>query len=336
MGSEAFDKLADFITHKMRMSHIYQPVMMTEMLLNGGTRSVKEIAKAFLQRDESQVEYYSQITNAMPGRVLGKNHGLVEKHDDGYRLLGYEDLTEDQVNALVEMCQHRLTEYIEQRGNRIWQHRGKPSGYISGTLKYEVLKRARFRCELCGISANERALQVDHIVPRNLHGPDDISNLQSLCYQCNAMKRDRDDTDLRGIAASYGDREEGCPFCDIDEGRIIDQNTLAVAIHDAYPVTELHTLVLPRRHVADYYELGRPEVNACNQLLEDAKKRIQEADSGVTGFNIGVNIGEDAGQTILHCHVHLIPRRAGDTPKPRGGVRGVIPSKQDYPAKEGR
>jgi diadenosine tetraphosphate (Ap4A) HIT family hydrolase len=144
------------------------------------------------------------------------------------------------------------------------------------------------------------------------------------------MKRDRDDTDFRKVIESYQHREEGCLFCEISENRIIAENELAYAIRDGFPVTELHTLVIPKRHVSSYFELGRPEVNACNKLLESAKYDIQKSDSLVKGFNLGINIGEEAGQTIFHCHIHLIPRRAEDVENPRGGVRGVIPGKQSY------
>jgi len=92
----------------------------------------------------------------------------------------------------------------------------------------------------------------------------------------------------------------------------------------------MHTLIIQKRHVASYFDLGRPEINACNTLLESARDEIQESDSAVSGFNIGVNIGEEAGQTIFRCHIHLIPRRANDVKNPRGGVRGVIPEKQGY------
>lgn len=85
-------------------------------------------------------------------------------------------------------------------------------GYISGTIRYEVLKRAKFRCELCGVSAEIKALEVDHIVPRNKGGSDDPSNFQALCYSCNAMKRDRDDTDFRKVVESYQHRERGLPL----------------------------------------------------------------------------------------------------------------------------
>jgi ATP adenylyltransferase len=147
---------------------------------------------------------------------------------------------------LANACQIRLDEYLEMRGQHIFAHRRKSAGYIHGTLRYEVLKKAKFRCELCGISAEEKALEVDHILPRNKGGSDDITNLQALCYSCNAMKRDRDDTDFREIRESYRHRESGYLFCEIPEDRIIAVNELAYAIRDGFPVTEMHTLVIPR------------------------------------------------------------------------------------------
>jgi len=314
----------------MRMSHIYQPVMLMTLLKNGGKASIEQIAKEFLVRDPSQIEYYSQITKVMPGRVLGKNHGIVDKLDDEYLLKGFETLSHDEIKELVQACQARLDDYLEKRGQAIFDHRRKSAGYIPGTLRYDILKKAQFRCELCGISAEEKALEVYHIIPRNKGGSDDTSNLQSLCYSCNAMKLDRDDTDFRKVRESYQQREEGCLFCEISEDRIIAENELAYTIYDGFPVTELHTLVIPRRHVASYFELGRPEINACNELLESAKQDIQKSDDLVKGFNVGINVGKKAGQTIFHCHIHLIPRRAGDTENPRGGVRGVIPERQSY------
>jgi diadenosine tetraphosphate (Ap4A) HIT family hydrolase/5-methylcytosine-specific restriction endonuclease McrA len=331
-NSDIFTSLLGFITdtRRMRMSHIYQPVMLMTLLRNGGKASVEQIAKDFLVRDPSQIEYYSQITKVMPGRVLGKNHGIVHKLNNEYLLKGYETLSQYEIEELVQACQARLDEYLENRGQAIFNHRRKSAGYIPGTLRYDILKKAQFRCELCGISAEEKALEVDHIIPRNKGGSDDTSNLQSLCYSCNAMKRDRDDTDFRKVRESYQQREEGCLFCEISEDRIIAANELAYAIRDGFPVTELHTLVIPKRHVASYFELGRPEINACNELLESAKQDIQKSDDLVKGFNVGINVGEEAGQTIFHCHIHLIPRRSGDTENPRGGVRGVIPERQSY------
>ena len=181
-----------------------------------------------------------------------------------------------------------------------------------------------------GISADDRALEVDHILPRNHGGQDDLSNFQALCYSCNAMKRDRDDTDFRGISSSYKDTESGCLFCEMPEERIIAENELAYAIYDAFPVTNLHTLIIPKRHVSDFFSLYQPEKNAMSNLLDLQRQEILNSDPSVTGFNVGNNIGEDAGQTIMHCHTHLIPRRHSDVAEPRGGVRGVIPDKQKY------
>jgi ATP adenylyltransferase len=325
----AFPTLFEFITRQMRMSHVYQPVMLMELLCNGGIASTTKIAKAILGRDESQIEYYEKITRDMVGRVL-RNRGVVSKHGKDFSLNGYSSLTNDEIAQLVAACQARLDEYLEQRGSRAWQHRKLAAGYISGTLRYDVLKRAQFHCELCGISADLKALEVDHIIPRNHGGTDSTDNLQALCYSCNAMKRDRDDTDFRAVKDSYRIRCSGCLFCEIPEKRIVLENELAYAVHDGYPVTPLHSLVIPKRHVVDYFGLSRPELNACDSLIKMMREQIQESDSAVSAFNIGMNAGIDAGQSILHCHIHLIPRRNGDVESPRGGVRHTIPGKGQY------
>ena len=126
------------------------------------------------------------------------------------------------------------------------------------------------------------------------------------------------------------DRATDCVFCHPGDRPIIAQNELAFAVHDAHPVTPLHSLILPRRHAATYFDLHDPERRAINVLLDQVRQDILHADKAVEGFNIGINCGETAGQTIMHCHVHLIPRRRGDVEQPRGGVRGVIPTKQAY------
>jgi len=312
------------------MSHIYQPVMLMELLSNQGSSSVEEIAKQILLHDQSQVDYYSNITKQMPGRVLGKNHNIVTKDADRYSLNQFNDLTDGQVEELINLCQQKLDEYVDKRGNRIWQHRTNASGYISGTIRYKVLKRAKYCCELCGVSARDKALEVDHIIPRSLGGEDDIENFQALCYSCNSMKGNKDDADLRAIAESYNYREKGCTFCELNNERIIAENNLAVAFYDGYPVTKHHVLIIPKRHAPTYFDLYQSEINACNQLISQTKDVIEKEDSSITGFNIGMNNGEDAGQSVFHCHIHLIPRRKGDVENPRGGVRGVIANKQSY------
>lgn len=325
-----YEELHEFILHKMRMSHIYQPVMLRTLLENGGVCHQTDIAKALTMNDESQIEYYTQITNNMVGKVL-RNHGIVvrDKGTKNYCLEGYDSLDQEQIDSLIQACTERLEEFLDARGKKIFDHRRKSSGYISGTIRYEVLKRAKFHCELCGVSADVKALEVDHILPRNHGGSDELSNFQALCYSCNAMKRDRDDTDFRAVRAAYDERDKDCLFCTVDR-ELIAENELVYAIRDGFPVTPLHTLVIPKRHVASWFDLGQAEVNSITQLLTEIKADIEHHDDTVTGFNIGINNGEDAGQTILHCHVHLIPRRPGDVENPRGGVRHTIPGKGNY------
>lgn len=124
--------------------------------------------------------------------------------------------------------------------------------------------------------------------------------------------------------------EKNCPFCKLDTDReIITESATAYAIYDKYPVSEGHALVIPKRHLANYFELSFKEQSACWLVLNRTQKIIQKKYQP-QGFNIGVNIGDAAGQTVHHVHIHLIPRYEGDVPAPEGGVRGVIPRKQKY------
>ena len=147
------------------------------------------------------------------------------------------------------------------------------------------------------------------------------------------MKRDRDDTDFRSVGESYERREQGCPFYEMPKDRMVGETELAYAVREAFPVTPLHALVILKRHVRGYFELGRPELNACHRLLEREKKAIEQVDPNVEGFNVGTNDGEVAGQTIFHCHMHLIPHRKGDMEDPTSGVRRSSRAKASTDAK---
>jgi ATP adenylyltransferase len=314
----------------MRMSHLYQPLMLKALIERGGFASLRDIALCFLAHDESQIEYYIEITKRMPGQVLTRHH-LVQRDGSGYRLLpDVQELTSDERTKLLALCDEAVANYTGRRGRKLYDHRRPALGDISGTVRYEVLRRAGFRCDLCGISAEERAIEVDHIVPRRHGGSDEVSNLQALCYKCNANKGARDDSDLRAVRAAMGHRSPECIFCDPGDRELVAHNELAFAMRDTYPVTTLHTLVVSRRHVETYFDLHDPERRAINMLLDQIRRDTSAADKTISGFNIGMNCGETAGQTIMHCHVHLIPRRKGDVEQPRGGVRGVIPGKADY------
>ncbi|MGM0563176.1 MAG: HIT family protein [Pseudomonadota bacterium] len=117
-----------------------------------------------------------------------------------------------------------------------------------------------------------------------------------------------------------------CPFCHSD---FVLENDLAFCREDRYPVSPGHLLVIPKRHATDWFALSDDERSAINDLLEKAKEWIEQSHKP-DGYNIGMNCGEAAGQTVFHMHCHLIPRYDGDTKEPRGGVRGVIPEKMQY------
>ena len=121
-----------------------------------------------------------------------------------------------------------------------------------------------------------------------------------------------------------------CIFCTLEASRIEDENQLFLVIKDLYPVTKGHTLIIPKSHVPSFFDLTSEEQSSFLQILNSQKEKIRLQDNTVTGFNVGINDGKDSGQTVMHCHIHLIPRRKGDMENPRGGVRGVIPEKQNY------
>jgi len=250
-----FEELSDFIQNRMHISDVYQPVMLMTLLKKGGEATQREIAKAILSCDESQIERYEHMARQMVGKVLQRQK-IVQRQGNRYRFVGFEQLSTQNVRDLVNLCEQKLAGHIERRG--------------------------------------------------------------------------RHEADSGAVQQSTEHREAGCVFCNMQEDRIVRENRLAYAIRDKFPVTALHTLIVPRRHVLSYFELGRPEINACHQLLAEIRGEVVSSDSDVKGFNIGINQGIVAGQTIVHCHIHLIPRRGEDIDDPRGGVRHVIPGKGCY------
>ena len=143
-----------------------------------------------------------------------------------------------------------------------------------------------------------------------------------------------------------------CPFCNPDNSKIILSNTHALAIPDGYPVTPGHTLIVPKRHISSFFETTKEEQAAMFDLLAEMRERLKSLPTSLSereeenpaqppfdkegslsvpdGFNIGINDGTAAGQTVMHLHIHLIPRYSGDTEDPRGGVRWIMPVKAPY------
>ena len=124
--------------------------------------------------------------------------------------------------------------------------------------------------------------------------------------------------------------KNNCIFCNKEKLNIIYEDDIFFVIRDSFPVTKDHTLIILNNHDKTYFDLRDKDILQLNNILKFQKESLMQNDNTITGFNIGINQGESAGQTVMHLHIHLIPRRKGDIEDPRGGVRGVIPSKQKY------
>jgi len=322
-----FEILREFLLSKMKLSHIYQPLLIKTLIEAGGSATIRQLAITFLTYDESQILYYEKRLKEMPIKVL-KSHGVINKDGESVSL-NVKKLTLEQKAVIKKICEEKIQEYIASRGLSIWDYRLLEDNPVPDSLRYQVLKEANGRCSLCGATKDERPLDVDHIIPRSHHGKTEYSNLQVLCSKCNRSKRDEDSADFRGIIQA--EVHEGCAFCDyIKSGEKLIENEYSLAKLDKYPVTEGHTLIIPKRHFPDYFDITKVEADAVYDLARIRRKQLLEKDSGIEGFNMGINSGEVAGQTVYHCHVHLIPRRKGDLKDPMGGVRGVIPDKMKY------
>lgn len=120
-----------------------------------------------------------------------------------------------------------------------------------------------------------------------------------------------------------------CVFCTLPPHRLLDENASAIAIRDGYPVSCGHTLIIPKRHTVSFFDLSPQERGDILDLLDRTKLALDN-EFAPQGYNVGINDGAVAGQTVPHVHVHLIPRYVGDVPDPRGGVRWILPDKADY------
>lgn len=319
--------MANFIDTEMKMSHIYQPLLIRALVEAGGTATLRQLALAFVGRDESQILYYENRIRQMPLRVL-KKHGVVN-HDGGLISLSISQLTVRQRSILLMACEQKIQQFIERRGLAVWDYRMLDTEPVSDTIRLQVLKNSGGRCALCGATSRERPLDIDHIIPRSRGGLTTPSNLQVLCSKCNRSKGNRDSTDFRGDGIR--DRHPSCAFCSADaRDDSIRRNGSVFAIYDKHPVSVGHTLIVTERHVSDYFQMTGDEHNDAKDLMRVVASDLRQQDASIVGFNVGTNCGEAAGQTVMHAHIHLVPRREGDTPLPRGGVRGVIPDRMAY------
>ena len=313
-----YEDLEDFIRNKMSMTHIYQPIMIKEILESGNTASKADIARVFLNNDQSLLDYYQKTVMRWPKITLTKRK-VVTCEKGVFRLLLDEDITDKQKKRLIELCDLRTEEYVDTYNKR-WGVKTVREP-VPSSLRYSTLAKSKGVCAACGVTSTERAIDIDHILPVNMGGKTEPFNLQALCRKCNAQKRDRDKTDFVKWHKRLKHQDPNCVLCESDK---IGSNDLAFSAYDSDPITRLHSLIMPKRHTESFFDLIPAEKNLCMDLVDLTKSQIQEDDRNVVGFNVGFDSGQVAGQQIMHCHIHVIPRRSGDTSNVLRGMRKTI------------
>jgi ATP adenylyltransferase len=187
--SATYQRLRAFIAERMRMNPIYQPLILMKLLSRRSPATAQEVARRILGEDVTQIDYYTERVKRMVGKVLTFN-GINAYGDGNDSLIGGDALSDGERDALLELCRQRLDAFREKRGDEVFAHRSRHRSPISGSLNYRVHRSARGRYECCGAHEHQRPLEVDPIIPKNQGGSDAISNLQALCFRCNAGKRD--------------------------------------------------------------------------------------------------------------------------------------------------
>lgn len=299
-------KLKDYLQQKMRMSHIYQPVMIWTLLKSQGAASKNMIAVEIAGHDQAMIEYYESRVSNMVGKVL-QNNGVVIKSPTikGYYQLEAE-YSEEEVEDLMAICESMISEFIEKRSIDVWDHRRNSRRPVPGSVRYNVLVRAHHKCELCGVDANERALEVDHIVPKSWSGPDSIDNYQALCYKCNSNKGNRSSLDLRELSEDYEVYSSSCKYCDEGEKESSAELAKANWIHKKNMIERIE--IYPARHVNSYFDLKQPELNAIFRLSKEIKETILQQGDDCNGFDIRFNEEMDPSTSSKHCVLVMTPK----------------------------
>lgn len=287
----AGERLRAFLQTEMAMSHIYQPVMIRTILDGGGAATRRQIAAAIAAADLSQLEYYEKVVSRYPGPVL-RRRGIVDYADGVYRLSrSFGRLDEWERASLRALCDARVADFVAERQDRIWAHRAGNRDPVPGSLRWRVISRALGRCEACGVSSAERALEVDHIVARSRGGSNDPSNLQALCSLCNVQKLDGEAVDFHAAHAAALTRHVGCRLCEADPHDGLE-NELALVVAEPSGL-----VVAPRRHGVPYVQLWQSEINAVRQLERTLSERGHDWSGMAAGMSFAA--GDELGHLAI-------------------------------------
>ena len=191
-----FTELKNFLQTEMRMSHVYQPLLIRTLVDAGNRATLRQVAMVFAGVDEAQIRLYEHRIKTMPVRVLRK-HGVVSTDQDVIAM-NITRLTYEQRAEIRAICEARISGFIQTRGLDPFGSSLLDLSAVAEAVRYDVLKRDKGRCVLCGASPHDGIrLEVDHILPRSKGGSNELENLQTLCAPCNRGKSNRDDTDFR-------------------------------------------------------------------------------------------------------------------------------------------
>ena len=296
-----FEALRRFITEKMRMSEVYQPLVIRTLIENGGSASTRQLAIAVLPYDTAQIEYYEHIMKRWPKDTL-KKHDIISYQRNNFALnADVSLLSEYQKAELTSLCTQKIQQFLDDKLTR--QQKTKIPTHVSGLMRYEVLRRAKSRCALCGVTRDERALDVDHIIPRSLGGKTEMSNLQALCYICNRSKGNQDRTDFRNYIPPSTNPD--CRLCCSVQSSII-QNIRSFALTERENNPKESIIIVPRRHVGSFFDLDQKEVNDCYALLRQQRNDLYDKYAD-PNFEISVNERRIRDHNNFHTYIRLIP-----------------------------
>jgi ATP adenylyltransferase len=315
--------LKQFLLTKMKMSGPYQPMVIKNLIQNNGEVSLDKIAEELSQRDPENQQYYKNKLAVYPKQVLA-NHKIAQLKNNNFNF--NEDLIfgENEKEEIINICELKLKEYYEKHP----LDEGKNDGW--GRKRIILLQQHPY-CSLCGAKPSaDVELDIDHILPSSKGGTDDIENLQVLCHRCNRGKGNYLLKSSQEIHHNHKNENSDCIFCKLHVDRIQFENDYIRVIKDIYPVSAGHTLYIPKRHIQNAFELNDQEMLWIFKIAKMDSDKLTATDPSIDGFNAGFNIGTAAGQSVMHVHFHLIPRRTGDTPEAFGGIRNVIAGKGKY------
>jgi diadenosine tetraphosphate (Ap4A) HIT family hydrolase len=225
---------------------------------------------------------------------------------------------------ILKICDSKLDDYYAKHPTDLDTNNGW------GRKRILMLEKQPF-CSLCGAKPSlDVELDIDHILPDSKGGSDEIENLQVLCHSCNRAKGNyllKSSKDIHHLALN---ENETCIFCKLPKERVMFENEYIKVVRDIYPVSNGHTLFIPKRHIQNAFELTDQEMLWIFKIAKLESGNLIKNDKSIEGFNTGFNIGKAAGQSVMHVHFHLIPRRTDDTPEAFGGIRNVIAGKGKY------